>query len=107
AERFPGDYRVLSPGFDPSLFREQRKRNVVVVELRPNERPLARAVIRGLRELPDWEAILLRTTPLVARPAIPRDLASRVHVRTARDGASRGALLAETAIFVPGIAGLA
>src|SRR5256885_3632379 len=36
-----------------------------------------------------------------------RSLTSRVHVRTARDGASRSALLASAAIFVPGIAGLA
>src|SRR5438046_6361040 len=43
-----------------------------------------------------WEAILLRTTPLDGRPAIPRDLTSRVHVRTARDGASRSALLARS-----------
>jgi predicted metal-dependent phosphoesterase TrpH len=107
AERFPGDYHVLPPGYDPSLYGDRRKTKSIVVELRPNERPLARAVIRVLRELPGWEAILLRTTPLVGRPAIPRDLTSRVHVRTARDGASRSALLASAAIFVPGIAGLA
>src|SRR5581483_10757410 len=53
-----------------------------------------------------WQAVLLRTTPLVARPAIPRDLADRVHVRTARDGVSRAHLLGPAAIFVPGIAGL-
>ena len=51
--------------------------------------------------------MLLRTKPLVGRPAIPRDLAGRVHLRTARDGASRAALLNETAIFVPGQDGLA
>jgi predicted metal-dependent phosphoesterase TrpH/glycosyltransferase involved in cell wall biosynthesis len=107
AERFPGDYHLVSPGFDPELVRPEPKTRTIVVELRPNERPLARAVIRALRELPGWEAILLRTTPLVARPAIPRDLATRVHVRTARDGASRLELFARTAIFVPGIAGLA
>ena len=107
AERFPGDYHLLSPGFDPKLLRAKQKTSTIVVELRPNERPLARAVIRVLRELPGWETILLRTTPLVARPAIPRDLAKRVHVRTVRDGASRSELLAGAAIFVPGIAGLA
>jgi predicted metal-dependent phosphoesterase TrpH len=105
-ERFPGDYHVLSPGFDPALVERHDKSATIVVELRPNERPLARSVIRTLRELPDWQAVLLRTTPLVARPAIPRDLATRVHVRTARDGASRCALFADAAIFVPGIAGL-
>ena len=40
--------------------------------------PGARGVLHALRELPDWEAVLLRTKPLVGRPAIPRDLAGRV-----------------------------
>jgi predicted metal-dependent phosphoesterase TrpH len=107
AERFPGDYHVMTPGYDPGLYRDGRKRKSIVVELRPNERQLARAVIRTLRELPGWEGVLLRTKPLVARPAIPRDLATRVHIRTARDAASRAALLEEAPIFVPGIVGLA
>jgi predicted metal-dependent phosphoesterase TrpH len=105
AERFPGDYQLFSPGFDPMLHRPGRKRNLIVVELRPNERQLGRAVVRVLRELPGWEAILLRTTPLVARPAIPRDLAPRVHVRTLRDGRARAEIFADCAIFVPGIVG--
>ena len=93
AERFPGDYTVVSPGIDPTLFAPTPKRQLIVVELRPNERAVARGVLRALRELPDWEAVLLRTKPLVSRPVIPRDLATRVRVRTARDGASRAALL--------------
>jgi len=104
--RFPGDYRILSPGVDTTLFAPAAKRDLIVLELRPNERFVARAVTRVLRELPGWELVLLRTRPLIARPAIPRDLASRVRVRTARDGTSRAALLNEAAIFVPGIAGL-
>jgi predicted metal-dependent phosphoesterase TrpH len=106
AERFPGDYELLSPGVSLDLFAPAPKEQRIVVELRPNERPVAREVLRALRELPGWEAVLLRTTPLVGRPAIPRDLADRVTVRTARDGASRAALLAPAAIFVPGIEGL-
>jgi predicted metal-dependent phosphoesterase TrpH len=106
AERFPGDYELLSPGVSLDLFAPAPKEQRIVVELRPNERPVAREVLRALRELPGWEAVLLRTTPLVGRPAIPRDLAGRVTVRTARDGASRAALLAPAAIFVPGIEGL-
>jgi predicted metal-dependent phosphoesterase TrpH/glycosyltransferase involved in cell wall biosynthesis len=106
AERFPGDYKLVSPGVDPELFRAGKKRPLLVVELRPNERAVARAVLYALRELPGWEAVLLRTKPLIARPAIPRDLAGRVHVRTARDGPTRAALLAEAAMFVPGLAGL-
>jgi predicted metal-dependent phosphoesterase TrpH/glycosyltransferase involved in cell wall biosynthesis len=105
-ERFPGDYEIVSPGVSLDLFQPGEKAPRVVVELRPNERPGARGVLRALRELPDWDAVLLRTTPLVARPAIPRDLAGRVSVRTARDGAARAALFADTAIFVPGIEGM-
>jgi predicted metal-dependent phosphoesterase TrpH/glycosyltransferase involved in cell wall biosynthesis len=104
--RFPGDYRVLSPGVDAELFKPADKRKTIVVELRPNEREVARGVLLALRDLPDWDVVLLRTRPLIGRPVIPRDLTSRVHLRTARDSASRAAILDEAAIFVPGIDGL-
>jgi predicted metal-dependent phosphoesterase TrpH/glycosyltransferase involved in cell wall biosynthesis len=105
-ERFPGDYRILSPGVDAELFSPAPKQRRIVVELRPNERELARGVLHAVRELPDWEVVLLRTRPLIGRPVIPRGLASRVHLRTVRDAASRAALLNETAVFVPGVEGL-
>jgi predicted metal-dependent phosphoesterase TrpH/glycosyltransferase involved in cell wall biosynthesis len=105
-ERFPGDYRVLSPGVDAELFVPAPKRKRIVVELRPNERELARGVLHAVRELPEWEVVLLRTRALIGRPAIPRDLAPRVHLRTARDAGSRAALLNESAVFVPGVEGL-
>jgi predicted metal-dependent phosphoesterase TrpH/glycosyltransferase involved in cell wall biosynthesis len=105
-ERFPGDYRVLSPGVDTELFTPAPKQQTIVVELRPNEREVARAILHALRELPDWEVVLLRTRPLIGRPAIPRALAERVHLRTVRDAASRAALLNPAAIFVPGVEGL-
>src|SRR3954447_25593653 len=104
--RFPGDYRILSPGVDAELFAPAEKHRTIVVELRPNEREVARGVLIALRELPDWDVVLLRTRPLIGRPVIPRDLASRVHLRTARDGPSRAAILNEAAIFVPGVEGL-
>ncbi len=104
-ERFPGDYRLISPGVDVELFRPEAKERLIVVELRPNERVLARAVMEALDELPGWQVALLRTRPLIARPAIPRRLAGRVNLRTARDGPSRARLLNRAAIFVPGIAG--
>jgi len=106
AERFPGEYRLISPGVDLELFTPGEKGRTIVVELRPNERAAPRGVLRELRSLPGWEAILLRTKPLTARPAIPRDVADRVHVRTARGGAARAALLNEAAVFVPGLTGL-
>src|SRR5438067_11758575 len=105
-QRFPGDYRLLSPGVDTTQFEPARKQNTIVVELRPNERVVARGVLHALRELPGWEVVLLRTRPLIGRPAIPRPLAERVHVRTARSAAARATLLNSAAIFVPGVAGL-
>jgi predicted metal-dependent phosphoesterase TrpH/glycosyltransferase involved in cell wall biosynthesis len=105
-QRFPGDYRVISPGVDIELFRPEEKTKTIVVELRPNERMVARGVVHALRELDGWEAVLLRTRPLIGRPAIPRDLAKRVHVRTARDAAGRAAILNTAAIFVPGVEGM-
>jgi len=105
-ERFPGDYRLLSPGVDTALFSPGRKRRTIVVELRPNERLVARGIVRTLRELPGWDLLLLRTRPLIGRPAIPRDLAARVRVRTARDAAARAAILNGASIFVPGVEGL-
>jgi predicted metal-dependent phosphoesterase TrpH len=106
AERLPGDYRVVSPGVDTELFHPEPKRRLIVAEWRPTERPLTRSVFRTLRELPEWELVLLRTKPLTGRPNIPRALAGRVSVRTARDGAGRSALLNEAAIFVPALEGL-
>ncbi len=105
-ERFPGDYRLISPGVDTALFAPEAKRKLIVVELRPNERVVARGVLREMSELDGWEAVLLRTRPLIGRPAIPRALADRVHVRTARGAQARATLLNTAAIFVPGVDGL-
>src|SRR2546421_1644696 len=107
AERFPGDYRLVSPGVDPDLFRPGPKRELAVLEWRPAERQLARATIRVLRELPGWELVLLRTKTLSGRPYVPPDLRDRVHIRTARDGAVRAAILREASIFLPALTGLA
>src|SRR4051794_31012548 len=106
AERFPGDFHVISEGVDPELFQPGEKRRLIVCEWRPGERPVARAVVRALAQLPDWELVLLRTKPLAGSPYVPRALQGRVHLRTARDGASRAALLADAAIFVPAPGGL-
>jgi predicted metal-dependent phosphoesterase TrpH/glycosyltransferase involved in cell wall biosynthesis len=106
-ERFPGDYRLLSPGVDPELFHPEPKQRRIVVELRPNERVVARGVLHELAEIDGWEVVLLRSRPLIGRPTIPRALTGRVHLRTARDGPTRAAILNSAAIFVPGIDGLA
>ena len=105
AERFPGDFRVLSPGVDTKLFHAGRKRRLIVLEWRGLERQLARSVIRMLDELPGWELVVLRTRPFSGRPYVPRRLARRVHSRLARSPAERARLLAEASIFVPALEG--
>jgi predicted metal-dependent phosphoesterase TrpH/glycosyltransferase involved in cell wall biosynthesis len=106
AQRFPGEYLIVPEGVDPELFRPTAKRKLVVLEWRPAERALSRAVLRAMRELADWELVFLRTKKLAGRPTIPPRLRGRAHVRTARDGASRAAILDEAAIFVPALEGL-
>jgi hypothetical protein len=106
AERLPGDYRLVSPGVDLELFRPGRKRRLIVLEWRPGERALTRAVVRALRALTDWELVFLRTKPLAGRPSLPRSLRGRARVRTLRDGEARAPLLKEAAAFVPAFDGL-
>ena len=101
AQRFPGDYRVVSPGVDLELFRPAAKRKLIVIELHSASLPVARAALRSLKELPEWEAVLLRTKPLTTRPAIPLALRDRVHVRAGRRVAARASVLGEAAIFSP------
>jgi predicted metal-dependent phosphoesterase TrpH/glycosyltransferase involved in cell wall biosynthesis len=100
AERFPGDYRILSPGVDPALFAPAPKRQLVAIELHSGSLPVARAALRSLRELPGWEAVLLRTKPLSTRPGIPLALRDRVQVRSGRTPEARAAVLGEAAIVV-------
>jgi hypothetical protein len=101
AERFRGDYRIVSPGVDTSLFAPAKKRKLVAIELHSGSLLVARAALRSLRELPGWEAVLLRTKPLSTRPGIPLALRDRVRVRSGRRPAARAAVLAEAAIVVP------
>ena len=91
SERFEGDYRVVPIGVDIDLFRPRRKRNVIALELEIAGRPTTRALIRSLHELDGWELQLLHTEPLAYRPAVPRALRGRVHVRSVRRSrAARG-----------------
>jgi predicted metal-dependent phosphoesterase TrpH len=106
ATRFPGHYRIVPEGVDPELFRPARKGKQIVLEWKPAERPLVRAVFRALDDLPEWELVLLRTKPLTGRPTIPRALRGRAAVRTGRDGAARAPLLAGAGVFVPALDGL-
>jgi predicted metal-dependent phosphoesterase TrpH/glycosyltransferase involved in cell wall biosynthesis len=107
AARFPGDYRVVSPGVDLDLFRPGQKRRLAVVELHSGSVAVARAALRALRELPEWELVLLRTKPLATRPAIPSALRGRVRVRSGSTAAARAAVLAEAAILTPAPTGSA
>ncbi len=101
AERFEGDYAQVSIGVDTTLFRPEQKRQLIAVELELAGRSVTRAVARLLRDLPDWELVLLHTKPLGFRPAIPRSVRKRSHVRLARRPEQRAAILGEAAIFVP------
>jgi hypothetical protein len=83
AAAFPRPLPGHRRGVDTTLFRPGAKRNLIILEWRPNERALLRGVFRALEELPDWEPLLLRTKPLAGRPTIPRSLRDRVHIRTA------------------------
>ena len=107
AARFPGDYRILSPGVDTDLFRPGAKRKLVVIELHSGSLPVARTALRALKELPGWEAVLLRTKPLSTRPGIPIALRERVRVRSGRRPEARASVLAEAAIVVPAPTGSA
>src|SRR5213595_361806 len=60
AERLPGDYRVVPLGVDLERFAPATKQRLVVLEWRQAERPLLRALVHELAELPDWELVLLR-----------------------------------------------
>jgi glycosyltransferase involved in cell wall biosynthesis len=100
AERFEGDYRVIPLGVDLTRFRPAPKRDLIAIELEAAGRATTRALLRLLESAPDWEATLLHTKPLGFRPAIPRRLRSRVHVRSTRTTAQRAEALAGAAIFV-------
>jgi Glycosyltransferase Family 4/PHP domain/PHP-associated len=100
AERFEGDYAVIPVGVDLARFRAAGKRDLVAIELEASGRATTRALLRLLDGAPEWEATLLHTKPLGFRPAIPRRLRSRVHVRSTRTDAQRADALAPAAIFV-------
>ena len=101
AERFPGDYTIVPAGVDLALFQPAAKTTVHRHRDRRRRASVARAALRALRSLDGWEAIVLRTARLAARPSIPMRLRDRVHVRTAVTGAARADLLADAAIVVP------
>lgn len=104
--RFPGSYTVVPAGIDLDLFAPSSKTRCIVVETSAGGLPIVRAALRALRGLEDWEAILLRTARLAARPSIPLRLRDRVHVRTGATGAARAELLRSAAMVVPSPDGL-
>ena len=106
-ERFPGEYELVPLGVDLDLFAAAAKRNVVVLEWRPAERPLLRALARELEAHTDWELVLLRTRATGTRPVLPRALRGRVRARTAADGRARADVLRDASIFVPAFDGAA
>lgn len=105
AERFQGDYTLVPLGVDSTLFQPGTKRHTIALELEASGRSVTRAVARLLADLPGWELVLLHTKPLGFRPAVPRAVRARVHVRSVRRPEQRARVLAEAAIFVPASAG--
>jgi len=105
-ERFPGAFTVVPPGVDLDLFRPGRKRNLVAIETSAAGLAVVRSALRALRSMPGWEAVLLRTVRLAARPSIPIRLRDRIHVRTAVSASARSELLRPAAIVVPSPEGL-
>ena len=106
--RFPGAYTLVSAGVDLERFAPSpTKAKVVVIETSAGGLPIVRAALRALRDLEGWEAIVLRTAKLAARPSIPLGLRDRVHLRTAVRGEARAELLRDAAIVVPSPDGLA
>jgi predicted metal-dependent phosphoesterase TrpH len=101
AERFPGDYTVISPGVDRKLFHVSKSERRIVVELVPGERDVARAAIRRLDDLDGWEVVLFRQGALAARPYVPLRLRGHVHVRTQPPTEERAAILNGADEFVP------
>ncbi len=105
AERFPGDYELVSPGVSLELFEPGPKRNRITVELRPNERPGVRGCSTRSASCPTGRRCSC------GRPRSSRGPRSRAtspaasRSRTARDGAAARRSSTETAIFVPGIDG--
>ena len=99
-QRFEGEYRLLPLGIDLDEFAPASKRQLIAVELEPGGRARTRAILRRLADLPGWEVALLHTKPLGVRPAIPRSVRDRVHVRSVRTASRRCGALEEAAIFV-------
>ena len=98
--RFEGEYGIVPLGVDTHMFAPAPKDTLLVVELEPSGRFTTRALLRLLPELPQWEALLLHTKPLGFRPAIPRSVRHRVHVRATRGTQQRVDALGPAAVFV-------
>ncbi len=106
-ERFPGDFEIVPIGVDLDLLAPEEKRPLVVVETAAASLGVVRATLRALRDLPDWEVIVLRTGRGAVRPAIPPTLRGRARVRTATTPDARAQVLREAAILVPALGGSA
>src|SRR3954453_909754 len=104
--RFPGDYRGVPYGIELDRIRASRPADRFLFEWRADELPRGRAALRELAELPGWELVFVRTSPLSGRPYVPRALRDRVSVRTALDGETRARLLVGAAGLVAAQRGL-
>ena len=65
---FPATTALCLPESIPSCSSPATKRKLVAIELHSGSLPVARAALRSLRDLPGWDAVLVRTKPLSTRP---------------------------------------
>jgi predicted metal-dependent phosphoesterase TrpH len=106
ALRFPGTYELVPLGVDLARHAPGPKAKTIVVEWRQLERPLLRAIVHELVQLPEWELVLVRTRPLSGRPPLPRALRGRLHIRQGFDGDTRAEIFRSAAVYVPALDGV-
>jgi predicted metal-dependent phosphoesterase TrpH/glycosyltransferase involved in cell wall biosynthesis len=104
--RFPGEYRELPHGIVTPTTGDAGSAKRFVLEWRADELVRARIALKALRELPDWELLLLRTRPLAGRPYLPLAVRDRVRVRTALEPVARAKALSGAGAFIPAQRGL-
>ena len=100
-ERFPGAFSLVPAGLDLALLAPAAKQRQIVIESSSGSLPVVRAALRALRGIPGWEALILRTGRLAARPSIPLALRDRVRVRTALTSVARAEILRTAAVVLP------
>jgi glycosyltransferase involved in cell wall biosynthesis len=94
---FPADYRVITPGADPSQARTPRPGPLRITFVDVEERAALRLFLRALRRLDpalNWEATVISARGPSSSTPLRADLHARVHYRTPDELDIDGALAA-------------